>query len=420
MYDAIIIGSRCAGAPTAMLLARAGRRVLVVDRAVFPSDVLSGHTIQAAGVARLQRWGLLDKVRATGVPFTSTFRFDFGPVVLEGAPVPVDGIDEAVCIRRTVLDTLLSAEAADAGAEVRHGFTVQELLWDGDRVVGVRGRANGATVEARARIVIGADGARSFVARSVRAASYNEVPATTVNVYSYWRGLDLDAIELYVRPSRFFVAAPTNDGVAFVNQTVPAHEADRYRGRTAEAFAETIAEVPYLADRLARAERVERFRWAPPGDAFFRVPAGPGWALVGDAGYHLDPITAQGMLDAFRDADLLAAAVDRGLSGSMSDELAGYHRARDAAAMPMYDYTANLADVEAPPPPEVQALVGALAGNPAQTSRFLGLIAGSVPVAEFYSPESVGRIMAEARAATHGGAEACDAAPRRQACAMSA
>jgi flavin-dependent dehydrogenase len=397
MYDAIVIGSRCAGAPTAMLLARRNRRVLVVDRATFPSDVLSGHTIQPAGVARLQHWGLLERVRATGVPFTSNVRFDFGPVVLEGAPAPVDGMTDAVCIRRTVLDTLLTAEAAAAGAEVRQGFTVQSLLRDGDRVVGIRGRdATGATIEERARIVIGADGARSFVARSVSAATYHEVPAKTVNVYSYWRGLALDAIELTVRPGRFFVATPTNDGLTFVNQTVPAHEAPRYRGRMDDAFAETIAEVPRLAERLADAERVERFRWAPSGDGFFRVPAGPGWALVGDAGYHLDPITAQGMLDAFRDAELLAAAVDRGLSDNLAMELLGYQRARDTAALPMYEHTASLADVEAPPRPEVQKLIAALAGNPGQTSRFLGLIAGSVPIPEFFHPKNLAAITAEA------------------------
>ena len=265
MYDAIVIGSRCAGAPTAMLLARAGRRVLVVDRATFPSDVLSGHTIQPAAVARLQRWGLLDKVLATGVPFTTKVRFDFGPVVLEGEPAPVDGINQSVSIRRTILDTLLTAEAADAGAEVRQGFTVQELLWDGGRVVGIRGRdATGASVEERAHIVVGADGARSFVARQVGATTYNEVPATTVNIYSYFRGLDLDGIELYVRPGRFFVATPTNDGLAFVNQTVPAHEAGRYRGRMADAYAETVAEVPHLADRLATPSASSASAGRPP------------------------------------------------------------------------------------------------------------------------------------------------------------
>src|SRR5688572_33447234 len=112
MYDAIVIGSRCAGAPTAMLLARAGRRVLVVDRSTFPSDVLSGHTIQPAGVAYLRRWGLLDQVRTTGVPFTSTVRFDFGPIVLEGKPLPIDGTDEAVCIRRTIFDSFQIGRAS--------------------------------------------------------------------------------------------------------------------------------------------------------------------------------------------------------------------------------------------------------------------------------------------------------------------
>lgn len=397
MFDAIVIGSRCAGASTAMLLARQGRRVLLVDRATFPSDVLSGHTIQPAGVAYLKRWGVLDRVRATGVPFTSRLRFDFGPIVLEGEPVPVDGVSDSICIRRTIFDTLLAAEAADAGAEVRQGFTVKALLWEDGQVVGIRGRdATGRMVEERARIVIGADGANSFVARAVDAHMYHEVPAKTVNVYTYWRGLDLEALELYSRPNRFFVATPTNDGLAFVNQTVPAHEAGRYRGRMEEAYMETIAEVSHLAERCVRAERVERFRWAPPGDGFFRVPAGPGWALVGDAGYHLDPITAQGMLDAFRDADLLAGAVDRGLSGDLGEELLGYQRTRDTAAMPMYEFTAGLADIETPPSEEMLRLIGAVAGNPTQISRFFGLMAGSVPVPEFFSPQNVARIVAEA------------------------
>ena len=400
MYDAIVIGSRCAGAPTAMLLARRGRRVLVVDRATFPSDVLSGHTIQAAGTARLARWGLLDRVRATGSPFLSTIRFDFGPVVLEGTPSPIAGTSDAICIRRTISDTLLTDAAIEAGAEVRQGFTVKELLWEDGRVVGIRGRdATGATVEERATIVIGADGTSSFVARAVQAPAYHERPTGTINVYSYWRGVDLDRIELATRPNRFFVAIPTNDDLSLIVQIVPTADAERYKGRIEAAFAETLAEVPHLAHRVEAGQRVERFRWAPVGHGFFRMPSGPGWALVGDAGYHKDPITAQGMTDAFRDAELLADAVDRGLSGNLSEALLGYQRARDSAALPMYEFTCGLADVASPPTPEMLSLVTALEGNDAQISRFLGLIAGSTPVPEFFSPESVGQIMAEAAVA---------------------
>jgi len=386
MYDAIVIGSRCAGAPTAMLLARRGRRVLLVDRATFPSDVLSGHAIQPAGVAQLDRWGLLDRVRATGTPFTSKVRFDFGEVVLEGVPAPIGNIDSTVCIRRTLLDGLLADAAAEAGADLRNGFTVKELVWEDGRVVGIRGRdAAGVMVEERAPIVIGADGMHSFVARSVRATTYNEQPAATVNSYSYWRGVDIDSIELYVRPGRFMVAVPTNDDLTIINQAAPVDEAGHYRTNIEAAFAETLAMAPDLARRIAKAERVERFRLTTDTQGFFRVPFGPGWALVGDAGYHKDAITAQGMLDAFRDAELLATAIDDGLESNLDAALRSYQQTRDAAVLPMYEFTCGLAHVEQPPPTEMVALIGALAGNPHGISRFLGLIAGSVSVPDFFT-----------------------------------
>ena len=398
MYDAIVIGSRCAGAPTAMLLARKGRRVLVLDRATLPSDVLSGHSIQPAGVARLARWGLLDRVRATGAPFTSALRFDFGPVVLEGTATPASGIDAIVCIRRTILDTLLADAAAEAGAEVRTGFTVKQLIWEDGRVVGIRGRdACGAVIEERASVVIGADGIHSFVARAVDAPTYQERPAATGCVYSYWSGVDINATELYVRPRRFVVALPTNDGLTLVAQSIAIDDMGDYRRDIAAAWDADLQTIPHLADRLRNAQRVERFRITPETQGFFRVAGGPGWALVGDAGYHKDPITAQGIADAFRDAELLADAVDAGLADDNLDAaLVDYQHARDAAALPMYEHTCQLAHVEQSPPVEVQALIAALAGNPAQISRFLGIMAGSVPVAEFFSPESVGEILAAA------------------------
>ena len=401
MYDAIVIGSRCAGAPTAMLLARRGRRVLLVDRATFPSDVISGHAIQPAGVARLARWGLLDRVRATGTPFTSRVRFDFGPVVLDGTPDPVEGQDATVCIRRTILDALLTDAAAEAGAEVRLGVTVKDLLWEDGRVVGVRGRdAAGAPVEERAAIVVGADGHHSGVARAVGAGAYAQHAAATVNAYSYWRGLDLDAVELYSRPDRFLIALPTNDGLSMVVAIGPVAEAPRWRADVAGTFAEALGRVPQLGERVAAAERAERFRLTSDSAAFLREPHGPGWALVGDAAHHLDAITAQGMLNAFRDADELSAAVDDGLAaGDLDGALAVRRERRDAAVLPVHEFTAGLAHVELPPPPVLPALVAAAAADPALTSRFLGIIAGSTRVEELLAPASLERILGTAAAA---------------------
>ncbi len=400
MYDSIVVGARCAGASTAMLLARQGCRVLLVDRAGFPSDTLSGHAIQPAGVAALARWGLLERLRATGAPFIRDVRFDTGDVVLEGSPLAIDGISDLVCVRRTILDALLVDAAAEAGAEVRLGFTVQQVLTEDGRVVGVRGRDSaGRIVEERASVVIGADGAHSRVADAVGAARYNERQATTVAAYTYYRGVDVSAAELYPRPNRMVVVVPTNDDLVIVAQSIAVADAPAYRADIEAAFTATIASIPELAERVARGERVERFRFTTETGGFFRVPCGPGWALVGDAGYHKDPITAQGMRDAFRDAELLADAVTEGLDGDLDGALVGYHRTRDASAMAMYEFTCGLAEVHVPPPDELQHLLRAVVGNPTQTVRFLGLMAGSVAVEDFFHPDSVGAILADAAVA---------------------
>src|SRR5690349_7127967 len=159
-YDVIIVGARCAGAPTAMLLARQGHRVLLVDRASFPSDTLSTHLIHAPGIAALRRWGLLDQVTATGCPSIETYCFDFGPITISGTPRPAaDGGSTAYAPRRTVLDKILVDAAARAGAEVRERFSVDEILIEDGTVVGLRGRDDGGrAVTERARVVVGADG----------------------------------------------------------------------------------------------------------------------------------------------------------------------------------------------------------------------------------------------------------------------
>jgi flavin-dependent dehydrogenase len=194
MYDAIVIGARVAGSPTAMLLARKGHRVLLLDRATFPSDVISGLYIRLPGAARLKRWGLLDRIAATDAPPITRMTFDVGPFALVGAPPPAEGVAASYMPRRRVLDPILAEAAMEAGAELRTGFSVRELLWEGDQIVGIRGRsASGTTVTERARVVIGADGPHSFVARGVRAPLYNTRPTLTCTYISYWSNVPVEA-----------------------------------------------------------------------------------------------------------------------------------------------------------------------------------------------------------------------------------
>ncbi|MGH2658807.1 MAG: FAD-dependent oxidoreductase, partial [Actinomycetota bacterium] len=210
MYDVIVVGARCAGSPTAMLLARKGYRVLLVDRTNFPSDTVSTHAIHNSGVARLKSWGLLDRVVASGCPPVLKYVLHMGPITLAGAPPAADGVAEAHAPRRTVLDAILVEAAAEAGAEVRGGLFVEEILRDKDRAAGIRGRLNGgAVLTEKGRLVVGADGVHSVVARVVGASLYNVQPSLACYYYSYWSGVSLPDFHLHLVESRFLLAVPT-------------------------------------------------------------------------------------------------------------------------------------------------------------------------------------------------------------------
>jgi flavin-dependent dehydrogenase len=396
-YDAIVVGARCAGSPTAMLLARKGHRVLLVDRATFPSDTVSSHLIHPPGVAALETWGLLDAVVATGCPPVDTYAFDFGPFTIEGAP----GTDEAPVAyapRRTVLDNLLVDAASDAGAEVREGFTVESLLVEEGRVVGIRGHAKGGrTVNEHSQVVIGADGRYSLVADAVGAEEYNEKPQLEVSYYTYWSGLEMDRrFETSIRPGRGFAAWPTNDDLTLVIAGRPYSEFEAMRKDVEGTYLETLEIAPAFAERVRAAKREERFAGTAVR-GFFRKPYGPGWALVGDAGYNKDFITAQGIHDAFRDAGLCAAALDETLSGRRryDETMDEYQARRDRQILPMYHFTNDLAAL-APPPPELQQLLAAVAGNREAMDGFARVAAGVTSPAEFFSDENVGQILAAA------------------------
>jgi flavin-dependent dehydrogenase len=398
-FDIIVVGARCAGAPTAMLLARQGYRVLVVDRTTFPSDTISTHVVHPQGAAALARWGLLDEVIDSGCPPITTYAFDFGPIVIEGTPAVPDA-PAAYCPRRTVLDKILVDAAAASGAEVREGFGVDEVLIDGGVVTGIRGTSKGgATTETRARVVIGADGLKSFVARSVGAHQYNERPRVLCGYYSYWSNLPMDGrFEIYARDKRGFAAAPTNDDLTLVVGGWPYTEFEANKSDIEGNYLAMFDQAPEFAARLRDATRETRVvGTAVPN--FFRTPFGPGWALVGDAGYNKDFITAQGISDAFRDAELCTGAIDDALSGrrSWDDALGEYQATRDAHVLPMYEFTLQLASLE-PPPEELQQALAAVHGNQDAMDAFARVNAGILSPAEFFSPESLGPIFAAAAA----------------------
>jgi flavin-dependent dehydrogenase len=398
-YDAIVVGARCAGSPTAMLLARKGHKVLLVDRDHFPSDTLSTHMVHPPGIASLQQWGLLDRLIATGCPAIQRYKYDFGPFTISGRPKPVEGIEVGYGPRRTILDKLLVDAAAEAGAELREDFTVEELLFEEGRVTGVRGHAQGGTsITERARIVIGADGRHSLVAKAVQPEQYNEKPPLESGYYTYWSNLPAEGFEVYVRPQRGWGVVPTHDDLTLVVVGWPYAEFENNKQDIEGTYLRALELAPEFAERVRGAKREAPFRGGAIPN-FFRKPFGPGWALVGDAGYTKDPVTAWGMSDGFRDAALCSTALDEWFAGiRLFDEtMADYQHKRDEHSLPMFGVTCGFATLE-PPPPDMQHVLMAAAANQDAQDQFVSMMAGTLPVQAFFAPENVGRIMGAGRA----------------------
>jgi 2-polyprenyl-6-methoxyphenol hydroxylase-like FAD-dependent oxidoreductase len=399
-YDAIVIGARCAGSPTAMLLARQGHRVLLVDKATFPSDTMSTHLVHPPGVAALERWGLLDRLVETGCPPVERYSFDFGPVSVAGSPQPIEGEARAFGPRRTVLDKLLVDAAAEAGAEVREAFTVEEIVTDDGRATGIRGHSKGGdSVVEKANVVVGADGKHSLLVKAVEPEAYNERPSQLAMYYAYWSDLPVAGFETTIRAEnrRGWAALPTHDGLTCMPFGWPVEEFAANKSDIEGNFFKAIDLAPEFAERVRGAKRESKFVGSAELPGYFRKPFGPGWALVGDAGYHKNPITAMGINDAFRDAELVAGALEDAFSGRRSFEegMTSYQQTRDREAMPVYEFTFQFATME-PPPPEMQQLIGAMQGNQEAQDEFISVQAATMPAPEFFAPENVGKIMAAA------------------------
>ena len=345
-YDAVVVGARCAGAATAMLLARRGMSVLLFDRDRHGADTLSTLAMMRAGVLQLRRWGLLEDVRAAGTPAIRSTSFVYGDEIITVPIKPKDGVDALCSPRRTLLDRLLADAAASSGADVRHGPRVLDLIRAAD------GRVEGVVLEDRDRavhriragIVIGADGLRSTVARIVGAPAYREGSHAAGVVYAFWRGLPNEGNRWHYRPGVSVGAIPTNDDDTCVFAAIPsARFEDEIRVDMEAGYRRVLSEcAPSLAQQVAGATPSERFRGFPGHAGVMRQSHGPGWALVGDAGYFKDPITAHGISDALRDAELLARAVEQGSDPAM----AAYQSTRDELSRDLFEITDTIAGFE--------------------------------------------------------------------------
>ena len=364
-YDVIVVGSRCAGAATAMLLARQGHDVLVVDRADPHRDTLSTHAIARSGVVQLKRWGLLEEVLASGAPPIRDVIVHLDGERIERTIRDHAGVDVQVAPRRYVLDRILTDAAVDAGAELRTGVRVHGVSrGDDSRVTGIVANHHSSPVELRARIVVGADGVRSQVARAVGASTLQARSALGATHYAYYTGLPWSAFEVYIGDRAFSGIFPTHDDAACIWVCMPADDAEALRrtGSTLNDSFDTmlLQAAPDLALRLRAAHRTSEARGTVRSPNHVRQAAGSGWALVGDAGYHRDPITGHGISDAFRDAELLAAAVDEALCGRLSEAAAftRYQATRDRMLADVFDITCALC--EFPPPKRFLQLHGEL------------------------------------------------------------
>lgn len=392
MYDAIIVGARVGGAATALLLARGGLKVLIIDQARFPSDTLSTHQLQVPGGARLKRWGVLDVLLAAGTPAASSCWFDTSTGTrVQGRFPELEGVAAIHSPRRTLLDTALVEEAAAAGAEVLQSTIAESLLFEQDRACGVRLHTKGeATRTERGHVIVGADGKRSMVAREVQAATTKESPATTLAIYTYWSDLDLRHGWI----SNGIGAWPTNDGLVMSYLARPLTDLEAYRTDPEAYTTGVLRSTGELGEMILSGRRAEHWRATTDTPNVIRHACGPGWVLVGDAGLVMDPITGQGMGHALRDAELVSEAILAGLGGPqpLDAALAAYVTRRDRETKPMFDLTVGLAQL-APPTPIENDLFAAIAADPDESDLFFSVLTGVAPVSRLFSPRHLIRLV---------------------------
>ena len=389
--DAVVVGARCAGSATATALASAGRRVIAIDRASFPSDTLSTHLLFAGGVAELQALGALERVEALGPPRMTDATVDGAGITVHGGYSLLEGVNWALCVRRPGLDAALVETAREAGAEVRERTKATELIFAGGRAAGVRVEGPDGAGELRAPLVVGADGRSSGLARQLGVTEpYRSNPNQRACAFAYWRDGDQEARHIasqWREGSELGTAFPCDGGNVLVLLMPPVERAPEFRSDPQEAYERTIAGMPGLRARLEGCERVSKVRVATDLPSYFRRSSGAGWALPGDAGHFKDPVTAQGIRDALRYGrrlgELAAPALDD--PAALDRALHEWEAERERECIEAYQWTNKLARAEPMSPLEAE-LYRELTRDPELARGFLDVFARRRLPSEVFGP----------------------------------
>jgi 2-polyprenyl-6-methoxyphenol hydroxylase-like FAD-dependent oxidoreductase len=390
-YDVIVVGARCAGSPLATMLARRGLRVCLLDRADFPSDSPSTHGIQPPGVKVLGRLGVLERLLEVAPAI------DRGFVALDEQRVEQVGLTEIlgapmVNARRVTLDAILVEAATAAGAELRARTTVTGLLRAGGRVVGVETTAG----PLRAALVVGADGARSTVARLLPAPEYLRTAPRRAFVWSYFEGVAEREHRIWLGNigDDGFLASPTDGGLFLGAFVTPIHRRDELRANRTGALEEGLRRWPELGETLAGGRRAAPVQLMTNWHGFFRQATGPGWALLGDAGHFKDPTPGQGIADALRQAETMAPEIERSLDGAGDRPLRRWWRRRDRESLEMYWFAQQMGDPNWAP--LLNATVSSrLATDPELIVRFMRVLGRDLPASQMLSPSGAASVVAE-------------------------
>jgi menaquinone-9 beta-reductase len=397
-FDAIVVGARCAGAPLATMLARDGLRVCLVDKDRFPSDTPSTHGIQPTGVQVLERLGVLDSLLKLAPPILR-LRMLFDDVSSPAADLVAITGAPGLSVRRTTLDEILVNTAAGASADVRTQTAITGLVMDGGRVAGVTTTSG----DLRAPLVVGADGTRSAVAKMVRAQEYHSTPNGRVFMWAYYEA-DPTNGEMWIGKvgDHTYLGMPTDGGLTLVGVCPSIEHRDEVRADREAVYEAGLRAWPELHAGVDGARRDGPVRTMANMRGFFRPSAGPGWALVGDAGHFKDPTPGQGIADALRQAEKLAAAITRALGGGHSrpDEiLLDWWRWRDEDAWEMYWFAHDMG-AAGPTPPLRREAERRIAADPELTTAMVRVLNHELRPSEAFTPAFSATTMA--RALRHG------------------